>query len=217
LNRLAQNATYFYSWLRNRKARRYFGNDVLDIGCGRGMTIGFLPASTSYVGIDLSLLAIERLRKLYPAYDFYQHDVDSGLPTNLGDFDTVIMLAIIEHLTRPQYALEQCREHLRPGGNIVITTPTPHGERLHGFLQRLSLANPGTEQSHFHIYTPRELADLVSKSGFIVITIKRFEFGSNQLLVAKKPLAPAQLPGKERLMAGPHGQKPELPDASGGQ
>ncbi len=100
MNRLALKATYFYAWLRNRKARRYFGNDVLDIGCGRGMTIAFLPASTSYIGIDVSLPAIERLRGLYPDHEFIQHDVDGGFPPGLGDFDTIIMLAVIEHLAR---------------------------------------------------------------------------------------------------------------------
>jgi 2-polyprenyl-3-methyl-5-hydroxy-6-metoxy-1,4-benzoquinol methylase len=186
LNRLILNASYFYSWLRNRKARRYFGNDVLDIGCGRGLTIAFLPESTAYTGIDVSLPAIERLRGLYPAYEFIEHDVNGGLPASLKDFDTVIMLAVIEHLTEPQYALEQCREHLRCGGRIVITTPTPCGDMLHGLLQRISLANPGTDQSHVNVYSPGELTDLVRKSGFTIMTVKRFEFGSNQLLVARK-------------------------------
>jgi len=150
------------------------------------MTIAFLPPSTSYIGIDVSLPAIERLRGLYPDHEFIQHDVDGGFPPGLGDFDTIIMLAVIEHLSAPGYVLEQCSEHLRPGGHLVITTPTPSGERLHGLLQRLSLANPGTDQSHQHIYTCDELADLVRSRGLTVTAFKRFEFGSNQLMVARR-------------------------------
>ena len=186
MNRLTLNATYFYSWLRNRKARRYFGNDVLDIGCGRGMTIAFLPVSMSYIGIDVNRAAIERLRLLHTAHEFIQHNVNGGLPADLKDFDTIIMLAVIEHLDRPQYVLEQSREHLRRAGHLVITTPTPRGERFHTFLQKLWLANAGTEQSHVHIFTPRELADLVQRSGFTIVALKRFELGSNQIVVAKK-------------------------------
>ncbi|MEW6553606.1 MAG: class I SAM-dependent methyltransferase [Actinomycetota bacterium] len=185
MNRLAREATYLYAWLRNRKARRYFGHTILDVGCGRGITIRFLPASTSYTGVDVSLPAIERLRELYPAHAFIHHDVDGGLPSGLGDFDTIIMLAVIEHLAAPGRVLEQCREHLRPGGHVVITTPTPSGERLHGFLQRLSLANPGTDQCHQHIFTPAELADLVEGCGLAIAAHRRFELRSNQLLVAR--------------------------------
>jgi 2-polyprenyl-3-methyl-5-hydroxy-6-metoxy-1,4-benzoquinol methylase len=186
LDGLVLNASYLYSWLRNRKARRYLGNDILDIGCGRGMTIGFLPASTSYTGMDVSLSAIERLRELYPAYEFILYDVDGGFPSGLGGFDTITMLAVIEHLAAPGRVLEQCREHLNPGGHVVITTPTPCGERLHGLLQRLSLANPGTDQSHQHIFTPGELADLVRSCGLTITAHRRFEFGANQLLVARR-------------------------------
>jgi 2-polyprenyl-3-methyl-5-hydroxy-6-metoxy-1,4-benzoquinol methylase len=189
VNRLALEATYFYAWLRNRKARRYFGNAILDIGCGRGMTIRFLPASASYTGIDVSLPAVERLRGLYPAHAFIHHDVDGGFPPGLEDFDTIVMLAVIEHLAAPRQVLMECREHLRPGGHVVITTPTPSGERLHGFLQRLSLANPGTDQCHQHIFTPAELADLVRGCGLSVAAHRRFELASNQLLVAQKPQA----------------------------
>ena len=61
---------------------------------------------------------------------------DTGLPP--GSFDTVIALDVLEHLRRPQRALDEIKRLLKPEGLLYITVPffyPRHGVEYYRFTE----------------------------------------------------------------------------------
>lgn len=101
---------------------------VLDLGCGEG-TLGRLVraqagAAPELVGVDISngVLALAA-----PHYNrVVQANVElERLRDRLGDqtFDAIFALEVLEHLFAPKPALEQLRELLAPGGQLLVSFP----------------------------------------------------------------------------------------------
>lgn len=184
-NRVTRKTSDVLSWLRWRKVMPHVHGDVLDIGCGDGRVLEHLPSSVSYTGVDLNHVRIERAKKKYPKHDFFHLDAAGGLGVIERGFDTVMLLAVIEHVEESEELLMQCRRLTGNGGTFIITTPTPFGERVHGLLESVSIATPGVRGGeHVKIYSFDELEDAVERFGFKVRRHRRFQFGGNQLLVA---------------------------------
>lgn len=97
------------------------GERVLDVGCGPGRLLGFLPA-VSYVGIDGSEAYLARARSLHSGGRFVRLDLGgdcSGFPDR--DFDLIVACALLHHLSDAEAGrlLAFGRERLRPGGRLV--------------------------------------------------------------------------------------------------
>jgi 2-polyprenyl-3-methyl-5-hydroxy-6-metoxy-1,4-benzoquinol methylase len=179
---IMKSAALLSKW-RNRKVRPYVGSRVLDVGCGVGRIIEHLPPSAVYVGVDSCEPHIEMLRERYPEHDFYTWDLNQGLPALPQRFDTVLILAVLEHIKDAEGLLEECHRHMEPGGRCVITIPTPFGEKVHAFLERLSLVNPEVEEAHVKVYRLQDLERIAKEAGCEVIKHKRFQLGCNRLFV----------------------------------
>ncbi|HEY1067537.1 MAG TPA: class I SAM-dependent methyltransferase, partial [Pirellulales bacterium] len=73
---------------------------VLDLGCGPGSnTQWFLHAD--YVGLDLEPAYIENARKAWPKR-FEVADVSQPLPSDLGEFDLILVNSLLHHLSDEQ-------------------------------------------------------------------------------------------------------------------
>jgi len=97
------------------------GDRVLDVGCGPGRLVPFLPG-VSYVGIDGNDSYLARARSLFPGARFERFDLAgdcSGFPDR--DFDLIVACALLHHLpdAAAGHLLAFCRERLRPGGRLV--------------------------------------------------------------------------------------------------
>lgn len=176
-------------WLResrNRAASRYVHGAVLDIGCGLGTIIPMLPAGQPYVGVDVSEALIQYLRGEFPGQRFEVRDVDHE-PLNLGDqrFDTVLMLAVIEHLHHPEQVLLEVRRYLQPDGRLILTTPTPLGHRVHRWGTRLGLFVPEAATGHRWQFDLAGITQLLAQAGLRVEHYRRFQLGLNQLFVCQ--------------------------------
>ena len=76
--------------------------------------------SDDVVGIELSPKYVERARERGVELVFG----DAELVPRLGrTFDVVFSGELIEHLSCFSGLLETAREHLEPGGHLVVTTP----------------------------------------------------------------------------------------------
>lgn len=172
--------------IRVRKVKRYLNGRILDIGCCSGPLVPYIPDMEGYVGIDIDSNAIRVHRERYPDNTLYCLDVqDSDIPQD-GEFDTMVAMAVLEHLERPEDFLDRYVPLVRHGGTFVFTTPTPLGDHVHKLLAKFKIANPDVGDVHFNIFKPGQLAELIEKYGIHVESINRFEFGMNQILTGKR-------------------------------
>jgi 2-polyprenyl-3-methyl-5-hydroxy-6-metoxy-1,4-benzoquinol methylase len=163
----------------------YLQGDVLDLGCNTAEITRLLNPSQFYTGIDSRRDVIERLRETKKRYQFYIHNLDEDTLELDRKFDTVLMVAVIEHLKKPDNIVRQIPGLLNPGGHFVITTPSHHGDQIHQVGARLGLFSPEAMKNHEHIYTPQEMKKFLSNYGLTVIHFHRFLLGGNQLFVSR--------------------------------
>ena len=102
---------------------------VLDIGCGDGTFLHHLAkhlgdVGVSYVGLDYSEYQLTKARRL--PYEFHACDVGEGIPLPNASVDVVHAAEVIEHLYNPDLFIEESARVLRPGGELIITTPNLH-------------------------------------------------------------------------------------------
>jgi SAM-dependent methyltransferase len=97
------------------------GERVLDIGCGPGDVVDYLPPGTRYVGFDESEAYVSAARQRYgDRAEFYCERVGEKTFEARGEFDVVLAFGILHHLDDPE-ALELFRlaaRGLKPGGRL---------------------------------------------------------------------------------------------------
>jgi ubiquinone/menaquinone biosynthesis C-methylase UbiE len=178
---------------RLSRVRRFLGQRVLDAGCGYGDLLDYLsPQVQSIVFLDRSrerLPKLEaRLRSCSIQGRFLEGDIEKQVIQLPADsFDTVVMAALLEHLRSPDWALKQAYRLLKPGGQLVITTPSALGGKLHWLGSRLGLTYREAAQEHERFFDHRGLKLLVQRHGFVLDRYERFLLGLNQLVIATKP------------------------------
>ena len=102
------------------------GDRVLDIGCGVGASVRYLPARVGYVGIDISEAYIDRARADHADRgDFFCVDVGSVKAETLGQFDLAFSFGVLHHLSDEIVArvVALVRKVVRPGGRFVTIDP----------------------------------------------------------------------------------------------
>ncbi len=99
---------------------------TLDVGCGNGRNLGYLPAGS--VGVDHNPYSVRTARRHGPAFTDGEFFADPQL-TAPGGFDAILAAHLVEHLT-PAEARSVLRSYLpmlRPGGKVVFFTPQERG------------------------------------------------------------------------------------------
>jgi SAM-dependent methyltransferase len=163
--------------------------DVLEIGCQDAATLE-QPTSElgRYVGTDIDEVALARARERYPDREFRCCDVESDDLGFREEFDTVLLVALIEHILNQRHLLEQCKRALRPGGHVVLTTPTPFGnDVVHRLGARVGLFHRTVEDVHVVIYDRRRLKAAATLVGLTLERHHYFQLRCNQLAVLRKP------------------------------
>jgi SAM-dependent methyltransferase len=118
------------------------GARILDIGCGPGPLLEYLPADVDYTGYDLNASYIEAARRRYGARARFYHTRIGEEPAELEawSFDLVIAKGILHHLDddEARQLLRAAFRYLRPGGFFVSLDGARHeGQRA---LARLILS-----------------------------------------------------------------------------
>jgi SAM-dependent methyltransferase len=95
---------------------------VLDIGCGRGLLLHQLrKRGWDVLGTEMTEESASHAR------DVLRIDVRAGLLSDLGfadgEFDTVILWHVLEHIPDPGGLLTEVARILRPGGTLLVAVP----------------------------------------------------------------------------------------------
>ena len=146
------------------------GERVLDLGCGDGtFTAVVAQAGAEPVGVDVAEAAVGRARARHPDLQFQLAPIDGPLPFEDNRFDVLWSSEVIEHVADTARWLSEVRRVLKPGGRLLLTTPS-HG--------RLRVALHGVEGfseplgDHLHLYTGRSLRTLLHEFGFSDVRIR---------------------------------------------
>lgn len=102
------------------------GMSVLNIGVGRGGLEAILLQKGAVVScLDPSEISIEKLRKLFGLGDRAQVGYSQAMPFMDGQFETVIMSEVLEHLNDEilHATLGEVSRVLKSGGRFIGTVP----------------------------------------------------------------------------------------------
>jgi SAM-dependent methyltransferase len=103
--------------------RPFPGARLLDIGCGTGSLLDYLPFEVEYVGFDLNARYIEAARKQYGSRGRFHCAAVGTEPVTIeeGPFDFVVAKSLLHHLTDEQarQLVATARRCLRTGGVFV--------------------------------------------------------------------------------------------------
>jgi SAM-dependent methyltransferase len=168
-------------WLQQRRLSHvapFIEAPLLDVGCGDCAASTFAPRA--YVGIDRDP---SPLCGTPHGAQRIQANAD-GLPFEDGTFKTVLAMAVLEHVDDPAACLTEALRVLRPDGRLVLTTPTPFGDRIHHTLARVNVTSKHAAEEHQSVMGPRALRRVIEEAGFVIERFQLFLLGGNQLCVA---------------------------------
>lgn len=162
---------------------------VLDVGCGSGAFGRLLRSART----GLELWAVEpdaaAARAAETGFDRvlvgdFPHD---ELPE--GRFDVVVFADVLEHLARPEEALEAAGRLLAPGGRVVASIPNVRN--WEAVLSPLLLRGDWTytergilDSTHVRFFTRRTMSALFTSHGWEVETLTGINLGRRRQVVS---------------------------------
>lgn len=183
---IADESTPNYQRWITQLCRPYIGNRVLEIGAGHGAVTRFLCEEVSdYVATDTApecLTALESkfrdssnvtVRKL----DILSDQIDD-------EFDSIIMINVLEHLLEDSEILRSLSGRLAADGKIIIYVPALNS--LFGDWDDMA--------GHFRRYSKRQLEHVIAAAGLAVVESRYVNllaipawFAFSRLGVRRKP------------------------------
>ena len=174
-------------WLRRQRfkaAQPYLKGRVLDYGCGSGGLAGQIQAEF-YLGLEIDKESFEKAKTIYPNHSFV-----SDLSEIDTQFDTIVALAVIEHVADPAAFLNSMKQYLAPthNANIVISTPHPAVDWVHDLGAAVGLFSKHANEEHEDLLDQEKLKEAGRKCDLVLFEYKRFLFGANQLALFRRGL-----------------------------
>ena len=162
------------------------GESLLDIGCWDGRLLERIRSAGLYdklTGVDIVEAGVDLARK--KGFNAQVVDLNTGvLPFSDQCFDTVTMLAVLEHIFDPYSIIREIRRVLRPGGTLIIDVPNVASvtNRARILLGRIPVTShdSGWDGGHLHYFTKYALDHFLQSEGFDVLG-RRTTGGSPQL------------------------------------
>jgi ubiquinone/menaquinone biosynthesis C-methylase UbiE len=160
------------------------GSRVCDIGCGlEAAFLDYAGDRLSYgVGVDDQVE-----NGLQGRWQRVHADIREDLPLPSSHFNHVVMLAVLEHLEKPEPVLREAYRILAPGGSLILTWPSAMVDPILAVLHGLRLVSDEMESDEHQRRIPVEvLRYMLQRIGFRDFLHERFEFGLNNLMVASR-------------------------------
>ncbi len=150
------------------------GSRVLDLGCGPGHMAGLLRSRNGcrVTGVDAFPPLPDNVD------EFLLHDLNSGLPdVDLRQFDCILMLDVIEHLTAPERFIDDLRRAIAiaPHAKVYVSTGNVGFAivRLMLLFGQFNYGKRGIlDLTHTRLFTFGSLRRLLEQAGFRVLERK---------------------------------------------
>jgi len=175
------------------------GSRVLDLGTGSGALGKHLRdhAGCTVDGVTINeqeaAIARPNYRRIAVA-DLEQSDWHSLFSGERYDF--IVCADVLEHLRRPETALQACRELLAPGGQVLISVPNAGYSGLVAELLQgdFTYRDEGLlDRTHLRFFTRRSLLQFLHSEGWSVGTVEAIErpLAESEFKLAFDQLPPA--------------------------
>lgn len=150
---------------------------LLDIGCGTNKLV------RSYIGKGVGVDVFQ-----WGDVDFVV-DNSANLPFESETFDTVTLLASLNHIPNREEVLREANRLLTDKGKIIVTMIPPGISRIWHFLRLPWDADQkerGMKEGERFGFFSKEIDNLLIKTGFKVTLKDKFMFGINNLTIGCK-------------------------------
>lgn len=169
---------------RNRTDLRALdGLRILDIGCGGGLVAEPMSRlGASVIGADAAEgnIAVARVHAQQQGLDIdYRATTAENLRDDGENFDVVLALEIVEHVAEPAEFIATCRDLVRPGGVVIMSTISrtakSFGAAIVGAEWIMRWLPKGTHDWNRFI-KPDELAQMAGAAGLSVADARGMVF-----------------------------------------
>ncbi len=160
---------------RVRMALPHCRGRLLDVACGKNLLVG---AYGKGVGADI-----------HPYPEISVRCDSSRLPFRKSSFDSIALLACLNHITRRSETLDECHRVLASEGRLILTMISPrigwlsHRIRLRHDPDQLDRGLGAEEDLGLQ---NREVVRLLEAARFKPVVHRRFMWGLNNLFLAEK-------------------------------
>ena len=160
---MINSSRFIESFLQKRRFKKvlpFLKGDILDFGGNDGELEQYVKGSYTLVNYDHA-------------------------PMENKTFDTIVALAVIEHIDIPDVfaVVGKFKPKLKPGGTIFLTTPTRMAKPVLEFLAFINMVDKENIEEHKHYWNKKEIYELAVKNGFEIKEYRKFQFGFNQFAV----------------------------------
>ena len=160
--------------VRIAKVQPFVRGRLLDFGCGFNNLVRLCGAG---VGVDVCT---------WPGVDVLVGK-SAFLPFPTRAFDTVTILAALNHIANRRDVLCELRRVLADDGRLVLTMIGPLTGRIaHVLFRKDEIARGRLGEGERLGMTRQEVESLLQAAGFVVRETAPFEFGLNRVFIAVK-------------------------------
>lgn len=144
--------------------------DILDVGCGSGALLCLLQRHGSrrwrLHANELHEPSLQRLAE----QGFHTHPGSVEQLVGEERFDVIVLNQVIEHFADVNGLLRACRRLLKPGGHLLVETPSTSGLDFRWFARR----HWGGYHfpRHFYLFNADNLAHLLQRHGLAVQQVR---------------------------------------------
>ncbi len=177
----------FLSWLRFNKVIKFIPQNSVVLDVGAGYNSNLLQKIKNKISSGVGVDAYVNKKDFGPKIKLVETDLNKELPFPHAHFDVVVSLANLEHLEYPKLSMAEMFRVLKPGGLLLLTTPSIYAKPVLEFLSfNLKVVNEEEIRDHKNYFNKTILTKLFNEAGFSFVKHEYFEFFMNNFVYARK-------------------------------